>query len=283
MKSISFLTALILGAVSPSYAQTGSEPSTWGVTEVDAYIQGFQAANKKASDDPFAKPAAAEAPAQRIVFRFPFYQPGVPERRTPPHHSASWEYDAASELLTLRSFAPDDGAELRLDTLGRKDAYRLKMLGIDVYYDSRSKDAGIYQNGYGSRTAVTNLNIETRGIGELRTVINFRDEYVFELKHYTDKRTIAPEMARELTRHLEMEIEATPDEWAPGKWIICGTYNDRPTLESPKRLAKTGCYLTVKYKAFRYIDARTGEVVNEWKSGAGSAYQLNSTTSPLGR
>jgi hypothetical protein len=283
MKSISFFTAFAIGAMSPAYALAQSGESTWGVAEVDSYIRGVQAAALKASDDPFTKPAGLAAPADRIVFRFPFLRPRESDRKEPPFHNPFWRYDAVSEQLTLQSYAPDDGAELRLDTQGQREAFRLKVLGVDVYYDSREKEAGVYQNAYGSRTVVTNLNIESRGIGELRSVQNFRDELIFNAKQFTDIRTIEPEKARELTKHLEMEIEATPDEWAPGKWVICGAYNDTPTLESPKRLSKTGCYLTVRYKAFRYIDARNGEVLKEWKRAGSVDYLIHRPTLQLGK
>lgn len=265
MKFLSIFTAVAITTLTPAYAQNDSNEQPWSMADVDNYLISHQVSSKKSSNDPFTKPGQAAAPAQRIVFRFPFLKPGQPVPIEPPFHTASWKYDATAELLTLETYVPKGGEYLRLNTLGQREAFRLKMFGMDVYADRQTGNAGVYQNAYGARVDVSTVTETSRGIGELRTVNGWRDELIWGEKYPKHTFRIAPEAARELTKHLVMEVEAVTKSWAPGKWVICGESGSAPSFDSPKRLSRDGCYLTVQYKAYRFIDARNGEILREWQ------------------
>lgn len=239
-------------------------PRTWGLAEVDAYVRDNTPKTGE-DDDPFATPAASPRPASIVVLSVPVSRSGRSDAAD--HIDAFWSYNSETQQLTLEA-RPEVGSTLMTltpsppdggDFLRRPKAHQVWL----THEVTERSDGGSRSNAFGATVQVTNVRSEQRGIAQLAPGMDnpgpaYPDRYA---SGYKFTKAISPEFARELVNHLRFEVVATPREYSPGKWVICGIGGFSPTIRSPISSLDSGCYLTVVVESVRFVDSSDGTIV----------------------
>ena len=172
---------------------------------------------------------------------------------------SGWDYNASTQKLTIDLLViPDsqfdfvgDGDDV-VKAMGQSVAYRLSQEATTMDPEDRS-------NAFGVRVTVRTRLITSYAVGfnNLTQVQDF-GKPLYEAD-------IAPEDARELTKHLILHIEGTTKAITTGRAMACSINGKEATIDNPSEYYETRCAVYLWVDKEQIIDSSTGRVlVEQW-------------------
>jgi hypothetical protein len=249
-------------------AQAAQQQAAWGNREVEAYIEAHRPSDEEPTD-PFAVSAASPAPARNVVLRYPVKGVGGPPRPAGPVY-AIWEYNPTLQIMTVKVSRPESPTSVVIDygDYPSSGLYRERIFGWPTSEERDWQGYQVRQNALGAQVRVSSSWVAMLGLGEIaeRQPITTDDDLGYRYQHQW---TIAPEEARALSEHLEIQIGGETVEWQPGRWIVCGRGASVPTVRSPYRISRSGCFVSSRLQWIRVVDVRSGAIIHQWNRRAG--------------
>lgn len=273
--AVAIFAAMTTSAVAqeaPSAAAAGvpTPSAVWGNAEVDAYVSANRPRPASQVADPFAIPSPIEPPAHQVLLRYPVSSIA---QATGAAHTAYWKYDVASQKLEVTTYQPSGTTLLTLNFQSQRQFAsvidRPRIHGWPTFQQTERKAAGTGQNAYGAQVEMTRASTVVRGIGELAPGFENPgprpgERYSTAFKHELN---IAPEDARALSEHIELQVLASTAPWAAGKHVICGMAFEGATVRNPTLQDTDACYLTGTILTVSFVDTRDGTVLRRWGRG----------------
>lgn len=252
------LTASSILLVGPVLAQQAEPLSD---TDINRILTAYEAPSGPV--DPFSVPGPSPLNGRVIRFAREIKMEGAADG----HPFWSWSYDAVSGRLSIR-ILPSDFNLMNTFQEGTEFVVRpgSPMAGFLTFREERREGSAVMRNSYGASTTVevyrsTEFGFASVSTGYTPVFPGLADRVTF----LTHEVRLAAEQARDLAANLQLVVDGEVIDFRAGRSIVCGTSYSEPTIRRPKEVLGRVCVLSSRISRVAIVDARTGDVLREWR------------------